>query len=84
MTTLLAQQSIAMLETALAAEFGIIVSVSPRVEPSPALALRAKQTLYRFTRELAPAFDDIQIRLDPLDPDHRLWLIRRRKGPPHG
>jgi hypothetical protein len=64
----------AALRAAISAQFGVrirVISIDTVVAPT----LRAKQILYRFRREFGPDFRAVQIRLDPRDPDNRLWLI---------
>ena len=75
--TLMATQAEAVLRAAARSEFGIRVRVIALRDDIMTPALRARQVLYRFRNELgAEEFKDLQIRLSPDDPEHRLWIIR--------
>lgn len=76
--SLLAQGARNILRAAIESETGIIVKIASPV-PVIAMALRAKQTLYRFKQENSD-FAQIQIILSPDDPDNELWLINNREG----
>lgn len=73
--TLLAEIAHRILNAALEAQVGIEVLIeAPPQVMTP--TLRAKQVLLRFKREDAN-FANLQIKLAPHDPDHRLWLIKK-------
>ena len=67
------------LRAAAEAEVGVVIRAEqpPSSERMIAVALRAKQVLYRFRKEFGEArFLALQIRLSPDDPDNELWLIK--------
>lgn len=74
--TLHAQNARQILLQALSAEYGVRVHVQS-TDAMITPALRARQILYRFKKEDSD-FDELSIRLDPDDPNNRLWIIRGR------
>jgi len=67
-----------ILNAAIQAEVGITVRIDvPQDSTMTTPSLRAKQVLYRFSKEDAD-FKDLQIRLSPDDPDKELWIINKR------
>ena len=63
-----------ILAEALRSEIGICILIEP-TDPTIGATLRAKQILYRYKQENAD-YQILQIRLDPTNPDHRLWIIK--------
>jgi hypothetical protein len=76
--SILSNQAENVLRTALESPYGIQILIyedPPGQVVTP--TLRARQILYRFRQEIGDKdMDQIQIRLCPTDPDHRLWLVK--------
>lgn len=63
-------QCLAVLTAAASSTVGIVVTTN---NPT-----KARQTLYRFRKELCdPTFDDLQLRVSPDDSEHQLWVLRK-------
>jgi hypothetical protein len=76
--SILATQAESCLRQALEAQYGIQVLILQDNGGVVTPALRAKQILYRFRREIGDIeLNKITIRSCPSDPDHRLWLIKQ-------
>lgn len=75
--TLLAQNARRILAQVINLEVGGRVKVMARDMIAP--ANRGRQVLYRFKNE-DPKFSNLQIRLDPDEPNNYLWLIRTDTG----
>lgn len=79
--TLLRDQVLQVLERAESTEVGIQIRIiTPTNQDSVTPALRAKQILYRFQKELAPRFSNLMIKFHPEDPDHRILVLKTAKG----
>jgi hypothetical protein len=73
--TLQSLWAIQILESAVNSDHGIIVEVKPTdVEDINNLARRGLQILNKYKPNV-PGAENIQIRLDPDEPNTRLWLI---------
>lgn len=72
--TLLASTAHAILNEALASDYGITVECQS-IGDLPTPSLRAKQILYRFMSDNSD-FANFQIRFSPDDPDNELWIIK--------
>lgn len=72
--TQIAQAARQILLLAMSEEFGLRVRIhTPGDMMAP--ALRGRAILYRFKNE-DPDFSNLQIRIDPDDPDNSLWIIK--------
>jgi len=76
--TILQNQATSVLRQALESPLGIQVKINQDEGKSVVTpSLRARQILYRFRQELGDIeLNQIQIKLCPTDPDHRLWLVK--------
>jgi len=82
--TFLAAQALAMLTKAAECQYGGRFKINFPEDTSPvAPALRAKQILYRFRKELGnPTFLNMQVRLCPDDPTNKIWIINKNAPVP--